>query len=182
MSFTEAVKTCFQKYVCFEGRARRSEYWYFCLFNSLVSLAVMVTGKAIGDGVYETLSGLVSLAFLLPGLGVSVRRLHDVGKSGWYLLMSLIPIVGAVLVIVKLATDGEPGVNQYGPNPKEQPASGETAYSEPRREYTSARSYTAEPVYEDEIMRAAASKYCIYCGTKLSPGQKFCSSCGAKAE
>ncbi len=111
MSFGEAISTCFSKYATFSGRARRSEYWYFTLFNLILSGVVSIFKIQI-------LVTLVSIALLLPGLGVGVRRLHDIGKSGWYLLIGLIPVVGAILLIVWYCRDSDPGSNAYGPNPK----------------------------------------------------------------
>lgn len=115
MSFMDAVKTCFSKYVDFNGRARRSEYWYFCLFNVIVGLVATILTKLTGIGLIST---LVSLAFLLPGLAVSVRRLHDIGKRWPYLLMALIPIAGPFIIIYYCVKDSEPGDNMFGPCPK----------------------------------------------------------------
>ncbi len=120
MSMVEAVKSVFGQYATFTGRARRSEYWYFTLFNFLVSLVISVLWAVIlrGEGSLNFLSGIWTLATFVPSLAVSIRRLHDTGKSGWYCLISLIPLVGAIILIVFLATDSQPGTNQYGPNPK----------------------------------------------------------------
>lgn len=115
MSFVDAVKSVFTQYVGFNGRARRSEYWYFFLFNFIVALVLSVIGQAIGSNILST---LWSLAVLLPGIAVGIRRLHDINKSGWWLLISLVPIVGTILVIVWCCKDSDPGENQYGPNPK----------------------------------------------------------------
>lgn len=102
-----------KNYVNFEGRARRSEYWYYTLFTFLISIALNFVDAAIGSTV--GIIGLCfSLATLLPSIAVGVRRMHDVGKSGWYLL---IPIYNLVLA----CTDSQPGSNQYGFNPKEDP-------------------------------------------------------------
>lgn len=116
MSFADAVKTCLSKYVDFNGRARRSEYWYFFLFNLIVSIIASIIVKITG---LNFISGLVSLAFLLPGLSVTVRRLHDIGKKWTWIFMSLIPVAGAIIMIVYACRDSEPGDNQFGPNPKE---------------------------------------------------------------
>lgn len=97
-----------QNYAVFTGRARRSEYWYFFLFNLIIAVVVSFLSNAIG---IPALSMIVSLAFLVPGIAVGVRRMHDVGKSGWYLL---IPIYNLILA----CTEGEKGSNQYGPDPK----------------------------------------------------------------
>ena len=110
MSFGDAISTCFNKYAEFVGRARRSEYWWFFLFVILVDLVV--------SRLSPTLSILATLALFVPNLAVGVRRMHDTGKSGWFLLVGLIPIVGWIIVIVWLATEGDPNPNEYGPSPK----------------------------------------------------------------
>lgn len=116
MSFMDAVKSVFSQYAGFSGRARRSEYWYFYLFNFCVSLVISILANVVKP--LGFLSIIWSLAVLIPGLAVGVRRLHDIGKSGLFLLFALIPLVGAILLIVWFATDSQPGDNQYGPNPK----------------------------------------------------------------
>ena len=118
MSFGEAVKTVVaEKYCSFEGRARRSEYWWWTLANFLLSLAItLLLGSESTAGMI--VSSIVSLALFLPGLGVAVRRMHDIGKSGWAILIALIPIVGAIIVIVWCATDSDMSANEYGPSPK----------------------------------------------------------------
>jgi uncharacterized membrane protein YhaH (DUF805 family) len=112
-----------RKYATFSGRARRKEYWMFFLFFIIFAIVAMVLDNILGIAIknvgYGPIYILYVLAFLLPGLAVSVRRLHDVGWSGWYLLLSFIPIVGAIILIVKYCTEGAPGTNQYGANPKE---------------------------------------------------------------
>jgi uncharacterized membrane protein YhaH (DUF805 family) len=115
MSFAEAVRTVLSKYAVFAGRARRSEYWWYTLFSLIVSIVVSIIDKAIGNPVLEL---LVSLALLLPTLGVSIRRLHDTGRSGWWLFIVLIPIVGWIVLIVFYCQDSQPGQNSYGPSPK----------------------------------------------------------------
>lgn len=115
--------TCMKKYVVFSGRARRKEYWMFVLFNVIFAIVAMILDNVLGiaiEGVgYGPLYGLYLLAMIIPSLAVAVRRLHDVGKSGWMILISLIPIIGAIWLLVLMVTDGNPGENQYGPNPKE---------------------------------------------------------------
>ena len=106
-----------KNYVGFDGRARRTEYWMFVLINAVIGLALYLLAQ-VAD-VFLILYYLYALAVLLPGLAVAVRRLHDTGRSGWWLLLSFIPIVGAIILIVFLATDGQPGSNAHGPNPKE---------------------------------------------------------------
>lgn len=129
MTFTEAVQTCFRKYAVFAGRARRSEYWWWALFVFLVDLVVNVLGGfqpiliILGRGesgestMWTLLAGAVSLVLLLPGLAVFVRRLHDTGRSGWWWLIVLIPLVGAIILLVFLVQRGNAGSNQYGPSP-----------------------------------------------------------------
>ena len=118
MGFMDAVKSVFGNYAAFSGRARRSEYWYFVLFNFLVSFALGFIGGLLGDNVSTVLSSIWSLGVLIPSLAVAWRRLHDIGKSGAYFLLILIPLVGAILLIVWFCQPGQPGDNQYGPDPK----------------------------------------------------------------
>ncbi len=101
-----------KNYVNFEGRATRAEFWWFFLFNFLLTFILGLLGKP-----GTILSSIWSLAILLPQLGLGVRRLHDIGKSGWYWLIALIPIVGWILVIIWFAKEGDPNDNQYGPVP-----------------------------------------------------------------
>lgn len=121
MSFSEAIQTCFSKYATFTGRARRSEYWYFVLFNFVVNTVISVVfGTLLHMQRFQLIISLVwALAVLLPGLAVCWRRMHDIGKSGAYVLLALIPLVGAILLIIWFCKDSQPGENQYGPNPKE---------------------------------------------------------------
>jgi uncharacterized membrane protein YhaH (DUF805 family) len=119
MSFQEAVRVCLTKYADFGGRARRSEYWWFVVFNAVVGTVASVLDALIGTDFGRTglLQLLAGLALLLPGLAVAVRRLHDVGRSGWWVLLVLIPIVGAlILVLAYLIKHSEPD-NAYGPAP-----------------------------------------------------------------
>ena len=109
---------CLKHYVDFNGRARRAEFWYFVLFNFIIALVVGGVGYAIG---FDKLSSLYSLLVLLPTLAVSVRRLQDTGKSGWFILVGLIPLVGALILIYFYVQDSQPGENQYGANPKDHP-------------------------------------------------------------
>lgn len=112
-----------KNYAGFSGRARRKEYWMFTLFNIIISFVLGFVDGMIGSvnptvGI-GALGGIYSLAVLIPSLAVSVRRLHDVGKSGWMLLIALIPIIGAIWLLVLMVSDSKPEENQYGPNPKE---------------------------------------------------------------
>ena len=114
----EYFKLALSRYAEFTGRSRRSEYWYFTLVNVLISMAFNVLSIATdGSGIITGISGLVSLALFIPGIAVAVRRLHDVGKSGWWLLIAFTGI-GLFLLLYWYVKDSEPGANEYGPNPK----------------------------------------------------------------
>ena len=110
---------CWKKYAVFSGRARRKEYWMFALFNVLISLAIGIVLAIVGAvQAASVIQGLYQLAILIPGLAVCARRLHDIGKSGWWMLIALIPLVGFIVLLVFLCTDSQPDENDYGPNPK----------------------------------------------------------------
>ena len=110
--YLDCLKT---KYFCFSGRARRKEYWMFTLFNIVISIILMVVDAQMNKNILQP---VYNLAVLLPALGVSVRRLHDIGKSGWWLLFVFLPIVGPIVLLVFTCLDSKPGENKYGPNPK----------------------------------------------------------------
>ncbi len=111
-----------KQYANFNGRARRTEYWVFFVFNIALSGTAMLLDKVfeivIAEIGYGPLFLLYALSMLIPAIAVGVRRLHDVGKSGWMLLIALIPIIGTIWVLVLLLLDSNPGVNEYGENPK----------------------------------------------------------------
>ncbi|MBT9551742.1 MAG: DUF805 domain-containing protein [Hydrogenophaga sp.] len=109
MNFVDAVKTCFSKYVGFEGRATRSEYWWWVLF--VFAVAIVMGVLRLG-----TIGNLFSLATLLPSIAVGARRLHDIGKSGWWQLIALIPLIGW-LVLIYWAVQPSEGDNAFGPAP-----------------------------------------------------------------
>lgn len=106
-----------KQYADFNGRARRKEYWMFTLINGLITGAVAAIDGVLG--LNFVLYGLYALAMIVPGVAVGIRRLHDVGKSGWMVLVALIPIAGPIWLFILLITDSQFGPNQYGPNPKE---------------------------------------------------------------
>ena len=111
-----------KKYAVFTGRAQRAEYWYFFLFNLIIAIALGIIDGLLGtysaESGYGLLSGLYMLAVLIPGIAVGVRRLHDTNRSGWWMLIGLIPIIGTIVLIVFFVLDSTPGENQHGPNPK----------------------------------------------------------------
>jgi uncharacterized membrane protein YhaH (DUF805 family) len=147
-----------KKYAVFDGRARRQEYWMFVLFNFIISFALGIMDAITGifspvNWIFASLGWIYSLAILIPSLAVSVRRLHDTGRSGWWLLLGLIPLIGFIVLLIFYVEDSQPGNNQYGPNPKEVPA---------------------------PFQQTGTGLYCRNCGAQLPPGAGFCQNCGAK--
>ncbi len=132
MGFSESVKSVFSKYATFSGRASRSEYWYFVLFNLIITIPLFIVGAIIGALIGGSKNGMMtalvvgyilvfiySLAVIIPGIAVSVRRLHDSGKSGWLYLLVLIPYLGGIVLFIFMLLGSEPD-NKYGPNPNNQ--------------------------------------------------------------
>ncbi|MEC9492142.1 DUF805 domain-containing protein [Flexistipes sp.] len=117
--YLEALK----KYAVFSGRSRRKEYWYFFLFNLIIHFILIIIDTLTGTYNQEAGMGLLStiyfFAVLLPGIAVSVRRLHDTNRRGWWILLSLIPIIGAIVLLIFMVQDSTPGENRFGSNPKE---------------------------------------------------------------
>ncbi|MCG7561594.1 MULTISPECIES: DUF805 domain-containing protein [Pseudoalteromonas] len=120
----EIYLSVFKNYFEFKGRARRKEYWVFILCSILVSVVLGLVDVTLGlyseEAGLGLLSGLYALAIIIPSIALSVRRLHDTGRSGWWVLLSLIPLIGPIVLIVFYVMDSKPGENEYGPNPKEQ--------------------------------------------------------------
>jgi uncharacterized membrane protein YhaH (DUF805 family) len=125
MTFSEAVKDGFDHYTKFDGRASRPAYWWWFLFGILVGIAANIIDAIIGS--FGIISGLAGLALLLPGLSVSIRRFHDINRSGWWILIFIVPIVGFVLWLIWFTREGDPGENQYGPPPAESAPAAATA-------------------------------------------------------
>jgi uncharacterized membrane protein YhaH (DUF805 family) len=109
MNFLQAIQSGLSKYAVFEGRASRSEYWWFQLFVALAAGPISILS--------EWASGVAALLLFLPSLALAVRRLHDTDKSGWWLLLVLIPLIGAVVLLVFYLTRGTDGSNRFGPDP-----------------------------------------------------------------
>ncbi|MBU2995117.1 DUF805 domain-containing protein [Cellulophaga baltica] len=110
----------FKKYADFSGRSRRKEYWMFVLFNIIVVLGVVFIGAAIGLEEYIAYPlGLYILTIIIPSLALAVRRLHDQGKSGWYILVRFVPVIGGVWFLVLMCVEGDSITNEYGLNPKD---------------------------------------------------------------
>ena len=117
MSFTEAVKSGFDNYVNFSGRASRPAYWWWVLFAILASIVANIIDAAIGVTI---VSIIVALGLFLPGLAVAFRRLHDTDRSGWWILIGLIPLIGFIVLLIFFVQKSDPADNQYGPPPADQ--------------------------------------------------------------
>ncbi len=119
--YTKVLK----QYADFNGRARRTEYWMFTLVNIIISFSFLMMDNRMGASIFEFdgiaygyLTLLYSMAVFIPSLAVTVRRLHDIGKSGWWYLVGLIPFIGGIWLLFLLVKEGVPQENEYGPNPK----------------------------------------------------------------
>lgn len=110
--YLEALK----KYAVFSGRSRRKEYWMFFLFNIIIAVVLTVLEGLVGSP--GILAALYWLAVFIPGLAVSIRRLHDTDRSGWWLLVGFVPFIGVIVLLIFMVQDGTPGQNQYGASPK----------------------------------------------------------------
>ena len=117
VTFKEAVeRAIMQNYCNFDGRASRSEYWWYVLFTTLLGFAIGIV-FVWSETMMDIVSGVAGLALLLPGLGLAVRRLHDIGKSGWWLLIGLIPLIGAIILLIWYCKESQMQPNEYGPVP-----------------------------------------------------------------
>ena len=198
MGFTEAIKTCFQKYVDFSGRASRSEYWWFFLFTVI---ARVLTAFIPGVGF------IVSLGLLLPSLAATARRLHDTNRTGWWILLPISVGIGGIIAGGILAAIGvgvgvaaaiailglflgflvllrfliqpsDPGANRYGPSPFSPPSGvGGYGYIDPGQPH--------EPPYDaappDAILQPSGRQYCSQCGAERAAAEaQFCTVCGSQ--
>lgn len=112
-----------KKYADFQGRARRAEYWMFVLFQYLVLFGLMLLGRLMAGGDLENPISVIpfaaaGLALLIPSIAVTVRRLHDTNRTGWWIFISLIPLIGGIWLFVLTVLDGTPATNRFGPDPK----------------------------------------------------------------
>ena len=177
MDFMESVKTCLQKYIDFNGRASRSEYWWFVLLTILLSFIPVI-------------GWILRLVLLLPSLAVQVRRLHDMERSAWWLLLLVPPItvIGVFVLLIMSIFPGTPGYNRYGPSPRQpqQGMGGYGYYQNPGDPYSpppSTGSYTESPYdanLPDSLMEPDPSgrQFCAQCGIQLQPEARFCTVCG----
>jgi uncharacterized membrane protein YhaH (DUF805 family) len=114
MGFGQAISSGFSNYVNFSDRASRSEYWFWILFVIIGDIVAMAIDYALG---IQVISTLFSLAVLLPGIAIAVRRLHDLDRSGWWVLLALIPLIGAIILLIWFCSRGTDGPNRFGPDP-----------------------------------------------------------------
>ena len=115
MNFGDSIRTCLSKYATFQGRASRSEYWFFILFGVIALVVASIVDGILGTGL--ALYGLVALGLFLPQLAAGVRRLHDVNRSGWWMLIVLVPLLGPILLLIWTCSPGTAGDNDHGANP-----------------------------------------------------------------
>ena len=189
-------------YADFSGRARRKEYWMYILFNCLAGLVVgFFEGFFAGfNGVRnnQLLSAALAIGLFLPGCAVMTRRLHDVGKSGWFWLLLLIPIVGWIWLFVLQCTEGDPGSNQYGPNPKladmgnsyptqtvqwQQPpvATGPDQWQQPPAPPVP-NQWQQQPAQPVATVPTSPNRFCGTCGTQVPGDSVFCGACGVRVQ
>jgi uncharacterized membrane protein YhaH (DUF805 family) len=118
MNFTEAIRSGFQNYATFSGRAQRSAFWFWVLFCFLAGLVTVAIDMAIfGVETWMPLNTVFTIATIIPNLAVAARRLHDINRSGWWQLLHIIPLIGTIVLIVWWCQRGQPGANRFGPNP-----------------------------------------------------------------
>lgn len=167
MNMKQVVVHVFQNFANFNGRARRSEYWYFQLFNWALPIVLFLLGLLSQVGAILVLAWVITFLYglvcIIPGLALTCRRLHDVGKPGSYMFFWLLPIAGEILMLVWTLQDSDPGENRYGKNPKEEPAP----------------VIPSDWNFED-VFRKGEKKSCPRCGAAVKAGAKFCGNCGAE--
>ncbi len=156
----EAITSVLRNYANFNGRAQRSEFWWFTLIVGLFYIVALSVDNVIFL--------LLALALVLSSLAVTCRRLHDTGKSGWFQLLNLVPL-GGIVVLILCAMSGSRGPNQYGPDPLQ--------------EHEGAGGYGASPAMQSHQVspghaESGGRRFCSQCGTQLQPGDRFCSGCG----
>ena len=174
MGFTDSIKICLNKYLDFNGRASRSEYWWFILMTFLVRFIPVI-------------GWLIWLALILPSLSVQVRRLHDMNRSAWWLLFLVPPItiIGVFVLLIMSAFSGTPGPNRYGPDPL-QPQSGTGGFGytgtvDPYAPPPPTGVYGASgqlPFQPESDLETERQQFCTQCGMQLQAEARFCTVCG----
>ena len=164
MSFTESIKTCFQKYIDFNGRASRPEFWWFALFSLIVSVALSMV--AMAAFFLTSLEWIFALVMLLPSLAVTVRRLHDTNRPAWWLLLLVPPVafIGWIPLLIFCVLPGTAEANRYGPNP-----------SQPQQDFGGYGAAQPEPAPESDTDER---RFCTQCGMQLQADARFCTVCG----
>ena len=158
MSFGQAIRSCWNKYFDFSGRARRSEYWWWKLFVFLGLIIFDIVDGLAGFGI---LSLLFLLAVILPSIAVEVRRLHDIDRSGWWYLLNFVPILGFIVLLIWYVRPGTDGPNRYGLNP-----------------LATAPDLGHENPSFDDPGTDPSARYCPECGAENSVAGRFCRKCG----
>jgi uncharacterized membrane protein YhaH (DUF805 family) len=183
----EWFQLAWKRYADFDGRSRRQEYWMFTLFQCLIVFAAYIVGlvlTVIGIGVVLIgLCFIYSLISLIPSLSVSVRRLHDTGKSGWFLLIGLIPFIGGLILIIMMAIDSDPGVNEFGPSPKYSVPAAPFSMLPVMPAWTAGHNSPRSEVQPQPASSLASDRsfgFCGMCGAKLQDASRFCGNCGAQ--
>lgn len=206
MTFSQAIQSFFRQYANFQGRSRRSEYWYAMLFAWLINIGVGLIARLLPI-FGMVLSCIWGFAIIIPNLALMTRRLHDIDRSGWYILFILIPLVGQIMLIVWFATDSQPGTNQYGTSAKypaqpygygapqggyppysnhsptssyQQPQYQQPQYQQSQYQQSQyQQSQYQQPQYQQPQQPAATSGVvCPFCGAKNVANSKFCTTCG----
>ena len=142
MTFGEAVKSGFDHYVKFDGRASRSMFWWWVLFAILVSIAANIIDAIIWAPIFSLLA---AIGLFLPGLSVAIRRLHDTNRTGWWYLIGLVPLIGFIVLLIFFLEQGTPGPNEYGPPPPGTPAAGAVAAPPPGQQPVQQQPTQQEP-------------------------------------
>ena len=185
MSFTESIKTCFQKYIDFNGRAGRPEFWWFALFSLIVSVALSIVAMAAYFLTF--LEWIFALVMLLPSLAVTVRRLHDTNRPAWWLLLLVPPVgfIGWIPLLIFCVLPGTAEANRYDPNPSQpqqrmggfsNTQSGHP-YATPPGDYGTSGYGAAQPEPSPEP-DTDERRFCTQCGMQLQADARFCTVCG----
>ena len=167
MNFSDAIKTCLQKYIDFNGRASRSEYWWFVLLTFLLSFIPVI-------------GWIIRLVLLLPSLAVQVRRLHDMNRSAWWLLLLVPPItiIGVLVLLIMSIFPGTPGPNRYGPDPLGVQHPGHPYPPPPDAGGYDPSIYDTPLLGIDPESESGGRQFCTQCGMQLQTDARFCTACG----